>query len=145
VIVIARSAATVDAWLPRELLARVEHKPPHVVITVNKLEVDLTERRAWWSDQPLDLTEHELNMLATLAEDPDRAWTFEELVAKVWGVDFYGDPDMVHAAVKRLRKKLAKAGADLTIQSVRGVGFRLADKSRLWRMLSRKADRRQRN
>jgi two-component system, OmpR family, response regulator MtrA len=143
VIVIARSAATVDAWLPRELLERVEHKPPHVVISVNKLEVNLTERRARWSGHPLDLTEHELNMLTTLAEDPDRAWTFEELVAKVWGVDFFGDPDMVHAAVKRLRKKLAKAGADLTIQSVRGVGFRLAGKSRLRRMLSRKAGRRQ--
>jgi two-component system response regulator MtrA len=143
VIVIARSAATVDAWLPRELLERVEHEPPHVVITVNKLEVDLTERRARWFDQPLDLTEHELGMLAMFAEDPGRAWRFEELLSKVWGVDFYGDPDMVHAAVKRLRKKLAKAGADLTIQSVRGVGFRLAGQSKLRRMLRGKAGRRQ--
>jgi DNA-binding response OmpR family regulator len=104
VIVIARSAATVDAWLPRELLERVEHEPPHVVITVNKLEVDLTERRARWFDQLLDLTEHELGMLAMLAEDPGRAWRFEELLSKVWGVDFYGDPDMVHAASQGRRR-----------------------------------------
>lgn len=135
VIVVAPSAETVDAWLRRGLLDRKQHEPPHVVISVNRLEIDLTERRARWTDQPLDLSEHELNMLATLAEDPGRACSFSELLAKVWGQDFYGDPDVVHAAVKRLRKKLARVGADLTIQSVRGVGFRLGGKSRLRRLV----------
>jgi two-component system response regulator MtrA len=143
VIVIAPSSEIVDAWLQRELLGRRQHEPPHVVISVNKLEIDLTERRARWSDQSLALSEHELQILATLAEDPGRACSFGELLAKVWGQGFYGDPDVVHAAVKRLRKKLARAGADLTIQSVRGIGFRLAAKSRLRRLVKvrRRADR----
>jgi two-component system response regulator MtrA len=135
VIVIAPSAETADAWLRRGLLERKTHEPPHVVIRVNNLEIDLTERRARWTDQSLALSDHELTMLATLAEDPGRACSFGELLAKVWGQEFYGDPDVVHAAVKRLRRKLARAGADLTIQSVRGVGFRLAAKSRLRRFV----------
>jgi DNA-binding response OmpR family regulator len=134
VIVIAPSVETVDAWLRQGLIERKQHGPPHVVVRANELEIDLTERSALWSDQSLHLSEHELTMLATLAEDPGRACSFAELLAKVWGQDFYGDPDVVHAAVKRLRKKLTRVGADLTIQSVRGVGFRLAAKSRFRRL-----------
>jgi two-component system response regulator MtrA len=136
VIVLGPTGESVDAWLRRGLLARNKHQLPHVLIRVNQLQIDLTERRARWADKPLALTEHELDMLAMLAEDPERACTFGELLAKVWGENFYGDPYMVHSAVKRLRKKLARAGADLTIQSVRGVGFRLSGRLRLRRFVT---------
>lgn len=133
-ILLAPSIEMIAASLPPEVLRQVEAEPPHVLITVNNLELGLTERRARWSGRLLDLTEYELNLLACLAEDPGRAWTFTELLSRVWGGAVYTHPDVVHAAVKRLRRKLAKAGADLTIQSVRGVGFRLSASSRLQRM-----------
>jgi two-component system, OmpR family, response regulator MtrA len=146
VIVIAPSIEAVRTWLPSGLPDWIEHEPPHVVISVNNLEIDLTERIARWSGQRLDLTQYELHLLASLAEDPGRVWTFSELLSKVWGVDTHGHPDIVHAAVKRLRKKLARADADLTIQSVRGVGFRLAAHSRLRRLVgARKRAGRRRN
>jgi DNA-binding response OmpR family regulator len=88
--------------------------------------IDLTEHRAWWSGQLLDLTEYELKLLACLAEDPQRAWRFSELLSKVWSVDAHGHPDVVHAVVRHLRNKLSNAGTDFTVESVRGVGFRLA-------------------
>ncbi len=64
-------------------------------------------------------------MLAALAEYPGRVWGFEELNQKVWGTRFYGGKETIHSAVKRLRRKLARAGADVAVESIRGVGFRL--------------------
>jgi two-component system, OmpR family, response regulator MtrA len=133
-VLLAPSIETFAVSLPPEAIPQIEAEPPHVLIRVNNLELDLTERRARWSGKSLDLTEYELNILACLADDPGRAWTFSELLSKVWGGAVYTHPDVVHAAVKRLRRKLTKAGADLTIQSVRGVGFRLAAPTRLQRV-----------
>lgn len=64
VIIIASSLDAVHAWLPAALSGQPEEEPPHVVIQVDHLEVDLTERRARWREIPLDLTEHELEILA---------------------------------------------------------------------------------
>jgi DNA-binding response OmpR family regulator len=134
-VLLTPTTETIVASLPAEISGRVEAEPPHVLIRANKLQIDLTERRAWWSGQLLDLTEYELKLLACLADDPNRAWTFGELLSKVWGFEAYGHPDVVHAVVRRLRKKLADARTDLTIDSVRGVGFRLAAPSGLRRIL----------
>jgi two-component system response regulator MtrA len=96
------------------------------VVRRGDLEVDLVRYRAQWSGTPLDLTSHELEILAALCDRPGRVWTFAELLKAVWGTDFFGDCEAVHAAVKRLRRKLANAGVNMTIASVRGIGFRLA-------------------
>jgi DNA-binding response OmpR family regulator len=134
-VLLVPTAETMAASLPADIFQRDEAEVPHVLIRANKLEIDLTERRAWWSGQLLDLTEYELKLLACLAEDPKRAWRFAELLSKVWGVESYGQWDVVHAVIRRLRKKLAEAGTDLTIDSVRGVGFRLAAPSGLQRIM----------
>src|SRR5581483_6438435 len=82
-----------------------------------------THRTAAAGNLRLDLTEHELAMLATLSEQPGKARTFAELAAK--GGEWFGDVDSVHSAIKRLRRKLARAGVEARIESVRGYGFRL--------------------
>jgi DNA-binding response OmpR family regulator len=60
-----------------------------------------------------------------LAEEPGRALSFRELLANVWNIGAHGDASIVRAAVKRLRRKLSVAGAEVRIEAVRGVGFRL--------------------
>lgn len=137
VIVIAPSEGTVGKWLPRAITDRVARERPRALVKVNGLEIDLAERSARWRDRPLHLTPHELSILATLAKDPGRVRTFSEFLTEVWGGESYLDRDVVHAAVKRLRRKLVRVDADLTIQSVRGVGFRLAAHSRLRRLVRR--------
>jgi hypothetical protein len=92
--------------------------------TVGDLRVDLTGHRVLWGDRELPVSERELAILALLSEDPGRARTFAEL-AEPEGGKWLGDTDRVRSAIKRLRKKLSIAGADATIESVRGYGFRL--------------------
>jgi two-component system, OmpR family, response regulator MtrA len=126
VVVAADDPAAVRAWFPDLLRPREVSQPaPRAVIRVEELEIDITARRVRHAGQPIDLTEHEIQLLAALAGDPGRMWTFGELMAAAWGAADYGDRSVVHAAIKRLRKKLALAGAALRIEAVRGLGFRL--------------------
>jgi DNA-binding response OmpR family regulator len=66
----------------------------------------------------------EFDLLATLALEAGRVWSFAELTARVWQLPYLGDSDQVTSAVKRLRKRLAPV-RDVEVASVRGVGYRL--------------------
>lgn len=90
-----------------------------------RLIIDRMLREVRWADQAIHLSPREFELLAMLAADTGRVWTFEEIVTTVWKTRYLGDTDMVFSAVKRLRRRLAAAMADLRIVSVRGVGFRL--------------------
>jgi len=94
-------------------------------ILFDRLEIDIARRRARWAHHPLDLSGQELDLLALLAGRAGHALTFAELFARVWGLDYPVDATIAHSAVRRLRRKLAAAGAGVEIESVRGYGFRL--------------------
>jgi two-component system response regulator VicR len=95
-------------------------------IHVGALRVDPARHEASWQDAELELTAQEFSLLHTLALHAGQVMTREQLLAQVWGYDYYGDLRVVDAAVKRLRAKLRQAapGVDL-ITTVRGVGYRL--------------------
>lgn len=94
------------------------------VAPVGGLRIDLAEHRVLWGDRDLPVSEHELAILAILSEKLGRARSFAEL-AEAEGGRWVGDTDRVHSAIKRLRRKLARAQTGVRIESVRGYGFRL--------------------
>jgi DNA-binding response OmpR family regulator len=124
-VILASSPDMVRAWLPDALAEQRDSVASHVVVRVDDLEVDLTEQRARWRGRNLALTHHDLQILALLGRDAGRVWTFMDLLTRVWGTEYFGDGEAVHSAIQRLRSKLTSAGVDLSIESVRGVGFRL--------------------
>jgi two-component system alkaline phosphatase synthesis response regulator PhoP len=71
----------------------------------------------------MDLRAREFDLLAALARDPGVVLSREMLLEDVWGTDFAGETRTVDVHVSELRKKLAPDGP--TIESVRGVGYRL--------------------
>lgn len=95
-------------------------------VTFHGLSIDLTEHRVRWEGRELFLSERELAMLALLAAEPQRARAFGELAEAGGGARYLGDRQRVHSAIRRLRRKLARARVDLAIESVGGFGFRLA-------------------
>lgn len=90
------------------------------------LIVDPVGHRATWRGRPLPLTRLELRMLGCLATPPGEVWSYQRLFTAVWGGVYLGDSAILHSAMKRLRGKLRAAGTDLEIETVRGVGYRLA-------------------
>jgi hypothetical protein len=94
------------------------------------LTIDRDRSVARWRDRELQLTELEQELLGRLMSSPLRVWSYDALHQTVWrdrNVRGTGD---VHSVVKRLRRKLDELGTTVTIDSVRGIGFRLTDHQR---------------
>jgi len=76
--------------------------------------------------QSVELTSREFQLLSALAARPGDAITRAELLATVWGPHFDGEPNVIEVYIGYLRAKLDQLGAaELSIATVRGVGYRL--------------------
>jgi len=90
------------------------------------LSIARAEREVWLREERIALTHKEYELLLYLAEHSRRVFTRAELLDKVWGFDFPGDTRTVDIHVQRLRKKLDAPHAASIIETVFGVGYRLA-------------------
>ncbi|MEI6363115.1 MAG: response regulator transcription factor [Actinomycetes bacterium] len=111
----------------RELAARVRAVARRRRIEPNlesgRLVVDRTRHLVTVDGEPVELTAKEFDLLAVLAEEPGRAVTRQELFSRVWDPVWIGTGKTLDVHVASLRKKL---GDPELIETVRGVGYRLA-------------------
>lgn len=123
---------------PREVVARVGAlmrrprgtvdrddgcSPPQVLgeLVIDRAQFEVTRR-----GQPVALTPREFQVLAVLAEYPGRVFTRAELLDRVWGDRAY-DEHIVEVYVANLRRKLEDDSTQPRyLQTVRGVGYRVA-------------------
>ena len=73
----------------------------------------------------IHLTPREFALLEALTSPPGRVHTKQELIDRVWGLDYYGTPNIVEVYVGYLRKKVDRPFGTETIQTVRGIGYRV--------------------
>ena len=82
------------------------------------------------TEENLELTTLEFNLLSTFMSYPGRVWSRTQLIDKLWGNDFFGDERVVDTHVRRLRKKIEPDTANPTfIKTVVGVGYKFEDES----------------
>lgn len=117
---------------PREVIARIftvlkRSNPSHSVSTqlFSNLTLDVNAYRAYVDQQLLDLTPKEFQVLKLLIASSEKVLSRDYILDFVWGYEYYGDTRAVDTIIKRLRKKLAAAGAQCTIRAVYGVGYQL--------------------
>ena len=91
-------------------------------ITFGKLVMNLDTYQAAIAGRPLDLTYMEYELLRFLAARPNKVFTREDLLSRVWGYDYFGGARTVDVHIRRLRAKLGEEHASL-IQTVRSVGY----------------------
>jgi DNA-binding response OmpR family regulator len=92
-----------------------------------RLEIRPGERAALVDGRPLSLTMRELQVLTTLASNPQRIMTREELYLKVWGRLPHRADRSVDVYVSRLRAKLGRALPQLRlIHTHSGIGYRFS-------------------
>jgi DNA-binding response OmpR family regulator len=116
---------------PRELAARIrvqlrnnDHRASaseNEKIILGDLVIDLVRREISYKANKIDFTKMEFEFLALLAEYPNRAFSREEVLNKVWGYENYPSTRTVDTHVLQIRQKLY----DGLIETVRGVGYRL--------------------
>lgn len=115
----------------RELVARIRAVTRRVnhdsqlpqKFVVGSIVLDAAIRRCFVDEIEVVLTAKEFDLLAYLMEAPDVVHRRREILEAVWETDWYGPTKTLDAHVASLRKKL---GHPEWIESVRGVGFRLA-------------------
>jgi len=105
-------------WAPRETGA-VDR------LDLGSISLAPDEGRVWRRDEELSLTATEFRLLCELALHPRRVLSREQLLASVWGYDYYGDERIVDAHVRRLRTKLEEDPSHpRLVVTVRGLGYR---------------------
>ena len=111
----------------RALLARVEmHSRRSLVVAIDELRIDLAQRRASFDGRDVELSNKEFTLLRTLAADPTRVFTKQELLRQIWGHGATGHTRTLDSHACRLRNKLCGARGGWVV-NVWGVGYRLVD------------------
>lgn len=117
----------------RELLARIQavmrrttNDTPYSFLTVADLILDGIQRQLMINEHRLDLTPVEYRLLEFLMRNPDKVHTRDELLQEVWGHAAYIEERTVDVQIRRLRLRLKQYGRAELIQTVRGLGYRLA-------------------
>jgi two-component system response regulator VicR len=94
------------------------------VITAGDLRIDLARLEVLKNGKPVELTQREFELIRFLASSPDKVFSREELMEKVWNYDYYGDIRTVDVTVRRLREKVEDDPADPRyIVTRRGAGY----------------------
>ncbi|MFI9641707.1 winged helix-turn-helix domain-containing protein [Micromonospora sp. NPDC051925] len=126
-VVICADLAELRAMLfPTPTVSAAAPSPEPTSVRCGDLVVDPAGHLVTWQGEPLALTRLERVLLARLAGDPGAVWSYERIFGSVWGGAWLGDAAILHSAVKRLRRKLRAVSGGPQVQTVRGVGYRLA-------------------
>ena len=108
----------------RLLAERLRGRGARRAATVGDLSIDEDTYVVRLKGRPLDLTYREFALLKYLVDNPERVFTRGQLLAEVWGYDYYGGTRTVDVHIRRLRAKLGAEHESL-IGTVRGVGYKL--------------------
>lgn len=95
---------------------------PAPVEQLGALSINELRREVLVSDNPVDLTPKEYELLVYFKNNRSIALSRESILNAVWGYDYFGDLRTVDTHVKKLRAKLGSCGS--MIETVRGYGYR---------------------
>ncbi|OQB14487.1 MAG: Transcriptional regulatory protein SrrA [Firmicutes bacterium ADurb.Bin193] len=124
----------VKPFSPKEVVARINAvlrriQPSNVrsenVIVVDNLKIDLEEYKVEVNNTPINLSKKEIDILWFLASNPNRTFSRDSLLDKIWGIDYFGDMRTVDTHIKRLRAKLnIKSDYKWSLETIWGVGYK---------------------
>lgn len=114
-----------------ELLARIRalaRRGPvtrPAVLTVGDLRLDPATRRVWRGEQEVALSAKELALLETFMRRPEQVLTRDQLLEHAWDIAYDGTSNVVDVYVRYLREKIDRPFDRRSLETVRGVGYRL--------------------
>jgi two-component system, OmpR family, response regulator QseB len=98
---------------------------PHAIYNYGDLKLDPSRQSAAAGDRPLDLTRLEALALQELVRAAGQAVVKDTLEDRLYGFNDGVSMNALEAVISRLRRRLAAAGSAVSIESLRGIGYRL--------------------
>ena len=118
---------------PRELIARVNAvlrrsggQDETELVRVDDLTLDRAGHRVMAADRTVTLGPTEYRLLEFFMTHPERVYSREQLLDRVWGGNVYVEERTIDVHIRRLRKALEDFGYDRLVQTVRGAGYRFS-------------------
>ena len=118
---------------PRELVARVNavlrrsgSQDESERVQFDQLTLDRAGHRVMVGARTVPLGPTEYRLLEFFMTHPERVYSREQLLDRVWGGNVYVEERTIDVHVRRLRKALEDFGYDRLVQTVRGAGYRFS-------------------
>ena len=108
-------------------LGRRGSVPRPARMEIGDLVLDPASRECRRGDTSIPLTAREFSLLEALLRRPGEVVPKHELLDRVWGHDFQGDPNVVEVYVGYLRRKIDAPFGRQSLVTVRGLGYRVVD------------------
>jgi two-component system, OmpR family, alkaline phosphatase synthesis response regulator PhoP len=121
----------------RELMARIKavlrrfegnvgEEPAGEILTVDEMSIDISRHEVTVEGRKVELTMKEFELLTFLARNRGRAFSRDELLDKVWGINYLGESRTVDVHIRHLRKKMSLLeDEDKYIETIRGKGYKM--------------------
>ncbi len=126
----------VKPFSPSEVMARVravlrrmtkkeKNNSSENVNKIDNLTINLEEYTLYIGTKKMQLTKKEIETMWTLASNPNKVFTRDNLLDSLWGFDYFGDNRTVDSHIKRLRAKLdTEEHPKWRIKTIWGVGYK---------------------
>ncbi len=108
-------------------LVRRSHKAQNITseLRIGDLILNTAMRKVLYQEKELILTLKEFNLLQYLMEHPNTVLEREQILEKIWDINFDSFSNVVDVHVKNIRKKLKEVGYENILETIRGVGYQL--------------------
>lgn len=114
-----------------ELLARIRalgRRPKSVnteahILSSGEIKINTAKHLIWIRGQAANIRQTEYKLLCFFLQHPERVWSREQILDRVWGRSVYVDERTVDVHILRLRKALKTYKLDHLIKTVRGAGY----------------------
>lgn len=103
------------------IMKRVYKNSKDNQLKYNNYTIDITKRLVTKNNEEIKMTTLEFDLLLLLLQNKDKCFSREEILASVWGDDYFGSDRVVDDLIRRLRKKLP----NIKIEAKYGYGYRL--------------------
>ena len=110
----------------RALLRRPVESLPETLMFAD-IELHPAERRVKRAGEEISLTLKEFGLLEYFMRHPNQVVNREDLLSHLWDFNYVGFSNVVDVHVKNLRRKLDRTGGVGILETVRGIGYRLAE------------------
>jgi DNA-binding response OmpR family regulator len=94
-------------------------------LSVGRFSLNPLTHRAQHDDQPLQLAPREFDLLRFFLSHPERVFTSDEIVERVWGAEYAGEPQVLYVQIRSLREKIEEnPSKPRHLITLRGVGYK---------------------
>lgn len=110
----------------KAVLRRSGKREASDIVVYKDIEIDKLRHAVRYKGDIISLTLKEYELLLCLCENPGIVFSREQLLEKIWGLDYLGESRTIDVHIGTLRSKLKEAGSD--IRTVHGVGYCMKEK-----------------